>query len=56
MAPKVGKRIVRALDEALLERDRTELRAVDALLTVIAPPRRRPTKTRRRHPATRRRA
>jgi len=56
MAPKVGKRIVRALNAALLERDRAELRAVDALLTVIEPPRRRPAKARRRHPATRRRA
>jgi hypothetical protein len=53
MAPKLGKQIVRAVNDALLERDRAEMRAVDALLAVIEPPRRRRTKTQRRHPAKR---
>jgi hypothetical protein len=55
MAPKLGKRIVRAVNDALLERDRAEMRAVDALLTVIEPSRRRRTKTRRRRAVRRRR-
>ena len=54
MASKLGKRIVRAVSNALLERDRAELRVADALLSVIEPPRR-PGKTPRRHPAKRRR-
>jgi hypothetical protein len=55
MAPKLGKRIVRAVNDALLDRDRAEMRAVGALLTVIESPRRRRTKTRSRRPAERRR-
>lgn len=55
MAPKLSKRIVRAVNDALLARDRAEMHAVDALLTVIAPPRRRRTKTRRRRAVRRRR-
>jgi hypothetical protein len=48
MAPKLRKAIARAVNDALLQRDRAEMRAVDALLSVIEPPPRRRTKTRRR--------
>jgi hypothetical protein len=56
MAPKLGKRIVRAVNDALLERDRTELRAAEALLAVIERPRRRRTNTRRARGARPRRS
>ena len=56
MAPKLGKRIVRAVNDALLERDRAELRAAEALLAVIEPPRRRRTNRRRLRGARPRRA
>jgi hypothetical protein len=49
MAPKLGNRIIRAVNSALLARDRAEMRAVNALLTTIEPPRRRRAKTGRRH-------
>jgi hypothetical protein len=55
MAPKLAKRIVRAVNDALLKRDRAEMRAVEALLTVIESPRRRRTQTRRRTARRRRR-
>jgi len=55
MVPKLGKRIVRAVNDTLLERDRAEMRAVDALLSVIESPRRHRTKTQRLRPAKRRR-
>ncbi len=51
MAPRLGRRLVRVVKDALLERDRAEMRAVNALLTVIEPPRHRRAKTRRRHPS-----
>jgi hypothetical protein len=40
MATKIGKRITRAVTKALLERDRAEMRAVDALLSLVESPRR----------------
>jgi hypothetical protein len=55
MALKLGRRMVRVMNNALLKRDRAEMRAVDALLAVIEPPRRRRTQTRRRRATTRRR-
>jgi len=55
MAPKLGQRIVRAVNDALLARDRAEIRVADALLSLIEPPRRRRAKIRRRRATKRRR-
>jgi hypothetical protein len=41
MATKLRKRIARALNDALLKRDRAEMRAVDSLLSLAGSPRRR---------------
>jgi len=40
MATKIGKQIVRAVTNALRERDRVEMRAVDAVLSLVESPRR----------------
>ena len=52
MATKIGKQIVRAVTNALRERDRVEMRAMDAVLSLVEPPRR--AKSRRRTTARRR--
>jgi len=56
MATKIGKQIVRAVTNALRERDRVEMRAMDAVLSLVEPPRRkaRPDRGRRRTTAMRR--
>ena len=38
MATKIGKRIAKAVTNALRERDRAEMRAMDALLSLIETP------------------
>ena len=48
MARKPGNPIVRAVTDFLLERDRLEMRAVDALLSAVEPRRQRPKVARRR--------
>jgi hypothetical protein len=49
MAEKLRKRIVKAVGDAMMERDRAEMRAMDALLSVVErPPRRRRVKIQRR--------
>ena len=45
---KASNRIVRAITDAMWERDRLQMRALDALLTAVAPPRRRIVSRRRR--------
>jgi hypothetical protein len=55
MASKLRKRIATTVSGALMERDRMEMRAVDALLAVLERPRRRGAKTARRRPPQRRR-
>ena len=40
MATKMGKQIVRAVTNALRERDRVEMRAMDAILSLVESPRR----------------
>jgi len=56
MAPGPRKRILHAVTDALAERDRLEIRAVDSLLALIAPLRRRRAGSRRRHRSSRRRS
>jgi len=46
MAPRL-KRIARVITDAMQERDRIELRAMDKLLSVVAKRRRKPRKPRR---------
>src|SRR5258705_5919713 len=46
MAPKLRKRIAKTVGNALMERDRMEMRAVEVLLSVLEQPRRRRTRTR----------
>ena len=41
MAQKLRKRVVRAMTDALLARDRVEMRAINRLLLPFEPPRRR---------------
>jgi hypothetical protein len=48
MAPKLGKRIAKAVSGALMKRDQMEMRAVDALLSAIERPRKSRAKTERR--------
>lgn len=55
MAPKLRKRITKAVGDALMERDRMEMRAVEALLSVLEQPQRRRTRTSRRPSTARRR-
>jgi hypothetical protein len=40
MATKIGKQIVRAVTNALCERDRVEMRAMDAVLSLVESPHR----------------
>ena len=49
MAPKLRKRVVKAVTSALWKRDQLEMRAVDALLSAVerSPKRRRLAKRRR---------
>jgi hypothetical protein len=56
MATKFRTEIARAVNDALLERDRAEMRAVDRLLTLMKPPRRRPSKRQQRKTAAKRRS
>jgi hypothetical protein len=53
MSMKTGKRIVRAATRRLWERDRLQMRAVDALLSAVEPKRRRPKRPRRNRNAKR---
>jgi hypothetical protein len=46
MSSKPGSRIVQAVTRGLLERDRLQLRAADALLSAVEPKTRRPTRPR----------
>jgi hypothetical protein len=55
MASKWRKRIAKAVSDAMMERDRMEIRAMDALLSVIEQPRRRHTRTGRRPSTAQRR-
>jgi hypothetical protein len=56
MAQKLRERIVKVVGDALMERDRAEMRAMDAVLSVVErPPRRRRVKIQRRSPVRRRR-
>jgi hypothetical protein len=55
MATKWRKRIAKAVSHAMMERDRVEMRAMDALLSVIEQPRRRRTRTGRRPSTAQRR-
>jgi hypothetical protein len=49
MGLKLSQRLKRAVSRALLDRDRFEMRAVDALLSPITtPPQRRTTRSRRK--------
>jgi hypothetical protein len=48
MSRKPGTRIVRAVTDRLWERDRLQMRAVDALLSAVEPKKRRPKRPRRR--------
>jgi len=48
MGLKLSQRLKRAVNRALLDRDRFEMEAVDALLSPIAPPRKRRTTRSRR--------
>lgn len=48
MSSKPGSRIVQAVTRGLLERDRLQLRAVDALLSAVEPTKRRPKGPRRK--------
>jgi hypothetical protein len=41
MATKIGKKIARTITDALLARDRAEMRAMGALLSLLESPRRR---------------
>ena len=52
MARGLKKRLVRAVTDALTRRDRAEMEAIDALLSLAKPPRR-TTPPRRRHPQSR---
>jgi hypothetical protein len=55
MAQKLKERIVKAVGDAMMERDRAEMRAMDAVLSVVErPPRRRRVKIQRKSPARRR--
>ena len=54
MAPGLRKRILRTVTEALAERDRSEIRAVDSLLALMGP-RQRAASRRPRRPRTSRR-
>jgi hypothetical protein len=54
MARTLRKRIVSAVNKALITRDRIELRAIDALLSTVEPPRRRRTDKRRKRTPKRR--
>jgi hypothetical protein len=51
---RLRKRITRAVDQALLVRDRVELKAMDALLSTMEAPRR--GRRRRRHARPQRKA
>jgi hypothetical protein len=51
MGLKLSQRLKRAVNRALLDRDRFEMEAVDALLSPIATPRKRRTTTRSRRKA-----
>jgi hypothetical protein len=50
MAPKLKKRVVKAVTNALWKRDQLEMRAVDALLSTVERPRKRPPAVKRRRP------
>ena len=53
MAPKATRRIVRAVTQKLWERDRLQMRAADALLSVVGSKRRRPKRPAGKRLATR---
>ena len=56
MARGLRKRVVRAMTDALAQRDRVEMEAIDALLSLAKPPRRASSARRRRPPSRRRRS
>jgi len=53
MAATLGRRIAKVVNEAMAERDRAEMRAVDVLISAIAPRRR--SAARRKRASKRRR-
>jgi hypothetical protein len=48
MARQAPNRMIRAVTDAMWKRDRLQMRAMDALLSVVAPPRRRRSESQRR--------
>jgi hypothetical protein len=53
MATRLGKRIAHTMENALLARDRVEMRAMEALLSLIEAPRRKLAPKRKRRSRSR---